>query len=206
MLTLYYCPGACSMAAHIALEEGGEKYESRKINLAQGEQRTPEYLKINPHGRVPALGLDNGEVLTENAAILPYLGKRFRLWPTDPLAEARALSLVGFFASSVHPAHAHVGRPERYSADPAAHPGIKDAGLEAFHGYLKETDGLYAGKEWLLGDYSVVDPYALVFYTWGIRRELPMAELKNYTAAKDRLLKRPAVQRIVEGEKVKVAA
>jgi glutathione S-transferase len=204
MLTLYYCPGACSMAAHIVLEESGEKYERRKINLAQGEQRTPEYLKINPHGRVPALGLDNGEVLTENTAILPYLGKRFRLWPTDPMAEARALSLVGFFAASVHPAHAHVGRPERYSADPAAHAGIKDAGLKAFHGYLKEIDGLYAGKDWLLGNYSVADPYAFVFYTWGVRRELPMAELKNYSAFKDRMLKRPAVQRAVEDEKIKV--
>jgi glutathione S-transferase len=204
MLTLYYCPGACSLAAHVVLEESGEKYEGRKINLAQGEQRTPEYLKINPHGRVPALGLDNGEVLTENVAILPYLGKRFRLWPTDPATEARALSLVGFFASSVHAAHAHVGRPERYSADPAAHAGIKDAGLKAFHGYLKEIDGLYAGKDWLLGNYSVVDPYAFVFYTWGVRRELPMAELKNYSALKDRMLKRPAAQRVVADEKVKI--
>ena len=204
MLTLYYCPGACSLAAHIVLEESSEKYEGRKINLAQGEQRTPEYLKVNPHGRVPALGLDNGEVLTENVAILPYLGKRFRLWPTDPATEARALSLVGFFASSVHAAHAHVGRPERYSADPAAHAGIKDAGLKAFHGYLKEIDGLYAGKDWLLGNYSVVDPYAFVFYTWGVRRELPMGELKNYSAFKDRMLNRPAAQRIVTDEKVKV--
>jgi glutathione S-transferase len=203
MLTLYYCPGACSLAAHIVLEESGEKYEGRKVNLAQGEQRTPEYLKINPHGRVPALKLDSGEALTENTAILPTLGKRFGLWPTDPLVEARALSLVGFFASSVHPAHAHVGRPERYSADPAAYPGIKDAGLKSFHGYLKEIDGLYAGKDWLLGTYSVLDPYAFVFYTWGVRRDLPMAELKNYTAAKDRLLKRPAVQRVVADEKVK---
>ncbi len=204
MLTLYYCHGACSMASHIALEEGGEKYEGRKINLAQGEQRTPEYLKINPHGKVPALRLDDGEVLTENTAILPTLGKRFRLWPGDPLAEARALSWVGYFASQVHPAHGHVGRPERYTNDPAAHAGIKEAGLKAFHGYLQEIDGLYAGKNWLLGDYSVVDAYAFVFYTWGVRRELPMAALKNYTAFKDRMLKRPAVQRVVEDEKVKV--
>jgi len=204
MLTLYYCPGACSMAAHIVLEESGEKYEGRKVNLAQGEQRTPEYLKINPHGRVPALSLDSGEALTENTAILPYLGKRFGLWPTDPSVEARALSWVGYFASSVHPAHAHVGRPERYSADPAAHPGIKDAGLKSFHGYLKEVDSLYAGKDWLLGNYSVVDPYAFVFYTWGVRRELPMGELKNYTAFKDRMLKRPAVERVVADEKVKI--
>ena len=91
MLTLYYSPGACSMAAHIVLEESGEKYEGKKVNLAAGEQRTEEYLKIHPLGRVPALRLDNGEPLAENTAILPYLGKRFDLWPKDALAEAKAL-------------------------------------------------------------------------------------------------------------------
>src|SRR5215831_19118525 len=79
MLTLYYGPGACSMAAHIVLEESGEKYEPKKIDLAGGEQRTEAYLKINPLGRVPALQLDNGNPLTENTAILPYLGRRFGL-------------------------------------------------------------------------------------------------------------------------------
>ena len=117
MLTLYYAPGACSMASHIVLEESGEKYEPKKVDLAGGEQRTEAYLKINPLGRVPALRLDNGEPLAENTAILPYLGKRFGLWPSDANAEAKALSLIGFFATSVHPAHAHVGRPERYTAD-----------------------------------------------------------------------------------------
>src|SRR5207253_3015804 len=87
MLTLYYGPGACSMASHIVLEESGEKYEPRRMDLAKGEQRTPEYLKMNPQGRVPLLQLDNGEPLAENTAILPYLGKRFTLWPTDPIAE-----------------------------------------------------------------------------------------------------------------------
>ena len=71
MLTLYYTPGACSMAAHIVLEESGEKYEAKKVDLAGGEQRTEAYLKIHPLGRVPALRLDNGEPLTENTAILP---------------------------------------------------------------------------------------------------------------------------------------
>ena len=88
MLTLYYAPGACSMAAHIVLEESGEKYEPRKVDLAGGEQRTEAYLKINPLGRVPVLGLDDGTPLTENTAILPYLGKRFDLWPKDARAEA----------------------------------------------------------------------------------------------------------------------
>jgi glutathione S-transferase len=204
MITLYYAPGACSMAAHIVLEESGEKYTPQRVDLAKGEQKTDAYLKIHPLGRVPALRLDDGQPLSENTAILPYLGKRFGLWPTDAAAEAKALSLIGFFASSVHPAHAHVGRPERYTADSSAYPGIKDMGLKTFHGYLKQTDAMFDGREWLSDRYSALDPYAFVFYTWGVRRELPMGELKNYTAFKDRMLKRPAVQRVVEDEKIKV--
>jgi glutathione S-transferase len=204
MLTLYFAPGACSTAAHIVLEESGEKYEPRQVDLAGGEQRTEAYLKINPQGRVPVLKLEDGEYLAENTAILPYLGKRFGLWPTDPKGEAKALSAIGFFAASVHPAHAHVGRPERYTADTSAFPGIKEAGLKTFHSYLKQIDGRLAGREWLGDKYSVVDPYGLVFYGWGIRRELPMHELKNYTAFKDRMLARPAVARVVESEKIKV--
>jgi glutathione S-transferase len=204
MLTLYYAPGACSMAAHIVLEESGEKYEPKKVDLAGGEQRTETYLKIHPLGRVPALKLDNGEPLTENTAILPYLGKRFGLWPKSAEGEAKALSTIGFFATSVHPAHAHVGRPERYTADTTAFSGIKEAGLKTFHGHLKQIDGMLAGREWFFDDYSVLDPYGFVFYTWGMRRELPMAELKNYTAFKDRIIKRAAVGRVIEDEKIKV--
>ena len=204
MLTLYYAPGACSMAAHIVIEEGGEKYQPQRVDLAKGEQRTEAYLKIHPLGRVPALRLDNGEPLAENTAILPYLGKRFGLWPTEAAAEAKALSTIGFFASSVHPAHAHVGRPERYTTDTSAYPGIKEAGLKTFHGYLKQTDTMLDGREWLSDRYSVLDPYGFVFYTWGVRRELPMGELKNYTAFKDRMVKREAVGRVMEDEKIKV--
>ncbi|MGA8357324.1 MAG: glutathione S-transferase N-terminal domain-containing protein, partial [Xanthobacteraceae bacterium] len=89
MLTLYYAPGACSMASHIVLEESGETYQGRKVDLGKGEQRSEAYLKINPQGRVPALGLDNGEFISENTAILPFLGKRFNLWANDPIAEAK---------------------------------------------------------------------------------------------------------------------
>jgi glutathione S-transferase len=204
MLTLYFTPGACSLAAHIVLEESGEKYETQLVDMAKGEQRLDSYLKINPQGRVPALRLDNGGSLTENTAILPYLGKRFGLWPTDAMAEAKALSLIGFFAASVHPAHAHIGRPERYATDPAAYPTIKETGLKAFHGYLKQIDGLLAGREWFCEQYSVLDAYGLVFYAWGFRRELPMQELKDYSALKDRMLRRPAVRRIAEAEKLAI--
>jgi glutathione S-transferase len=204
MLTLYYAPGACSMAAHIVLEESGDKYEAKKVDLVGGEQRTEAYLKIHPLGRVPALRLDNGEPLTENTAILPYLGKRFALWPDDAHAEARALSLIGFFASGVHPAFAHTRRPERYTADSAAFPGIKEAGIKTFRGYVKQIDDMLAEREWFGDSYSVLDPYGFVFYTWGVRGELPMGEFKNYTAHKNRMLKRAAVQRVAADEKVKV--
>src|SRR2546425_6761965 len=147
MLTLFYAPGACSMASHIVLEESGEKYEPRRMDLSKGEQRTTEYMKIHPLGRVPALKLDDGSPLTENTAILPFLGKRFGLWPTDSLKEARALSIVGFFASSVHPAHAHIGRPERYTEDKSAFPGIQAMGKKSFHDYLKQIDAMYVGRE-----------------------------------------------------------
>jgi glutathione S-transferase len=120
------------------------------------------------------------------------------------VAEAKALSLIGFFAASVHPAHAHVGRPERFTPDTNAHASIKETGLKTFHGYLKQIDSMLSGREWLGDKYSVLDPYALVFYTWGVRRELPMAELKNYTAFKDRMKARPAVAKVLGEEKINV--
>jgi glutathione S-transferase len=192
------------MAAHIVLEEGAEAYEAQRVDLAKGEQRSAAYLKINPQGRVPALQLDSGETVSENTAILPFLGKRYGLWPKEPVAEARAMSTIGFFAASVHPAHAHISRPERYASDSAHYPNIQETGRKAFHDYLKQIDARLAGRQWLGEDYSVLDPYAFVFYTWGVRRELPMAELKGYAAFKDRMLERPAVRRVVEEENIKL--
>ena len=204
MLTLFYAPGACSMAAHIVLEESGEKYDVHRMDLAKGDQKSEAYLKIHPLGRVPALRLDDGSPLTENTAILPYLGKRFGLWPADPVVEARALSVIGFFAASVHPAHAHIARPERYALDESAFPTLKEVGRKTFHGYLRQVDGMLAGRQWLSEKYSVLDPYAFTFYAWGVRREFPMAELAHYSAFKDRMLQRPAVQRVVADENVKI--
>ncbi|HEY0835222.1 MAG TPA: glutathione S-transferase N-terminal domain-containing protein [Azospirillum sp.] len=208
MLTLYYSPGACSLASHIALEETGAPFEARPVILAKGEQRTPEYMAINPRARVPALRVDGGEVLTENPAILTHLARRFPeagLLPADPLAEARCLSLMAFLSSTVHPAFAHIFRPERFADDTAAHPAIKETGRRVFFDCLKEIDGLLAGKEWVQGSYTVCDPYLLVFYWWGMRIELPVAELANYTAHKQRMLARPAVRRAIEREGIPLA-
>jgi glutathione S-transferase len=205
MLTLFYSPGACSMAPHIVLEESGEPYEARRVDFSKSEQKGEAYLKINQLGRVPALLLDDGTPIAENTAILPYLGKRFGLWPSDPVAEAKALSLIGFLASSVHPAHAHSRRPERYATDEAAFPTIQEVGRKSFVTYLGWIDARLAGREWVLERYSALDAYTFVFYSWGLRyHDLPMTDFKHYTAFRDRMLERPAVRRVVDDEKVKV--
>ena len=203
MLTLYYSPGACSLAPHIALEEIGTLYEKRPTLLMKGEQRTEAYLQINPRGRVPALGVD-GNVLVENVAILTYLAKRFpqaRLLPTDLWEEVRCISTMAWFSNTVHPSFTHIARPERFAADATAHATVKETGRKAFWANLQEIDGLLKGKEWMMGaQYTVCDPYALVFYGWGLRVELPMKELAAYTSFKDRMMKRPAVRCVLERE------
>ncbi|WP_428664251.1 glutathione S-transferase family protein [Reyranella sp.] len=209
MLKLYYAPGACSTASHIGLEESGAKFEGQALSFAKNEQKAPEYLKVNPRGRVPALVTDEGAIV-ENTAILDYVAAVHapQLMPTDPVRRARALSLMAWFSNNVHPAFTHISRPERFATDPSVFDHLKATGRENFHAALKEIDGLFVGKQWILGDtFSVVDGYALVFYGWGKRIGLPVEELKNYTAWKDRMLARPAVRRVLERERnVLVAA
>jgi glutathione S-transferase len=204
MIKLCYAPGACSLASHIALEEAGAQYELRRVDLGKGEQRGDEYLKINPNGRVPALILNDGRALFENIGILTYVARTVpggaKLIPSEPFEAARCYSLMSFFASSVHVAFAHNARPERYSADAAAYPGMREMARKSFWNYLQMIDGWLKDREWFLSEYSVCDPYALVFYAWGQRAELPVRELSNYTALKDRLLKRPAVRKVLERE------
>src|SRR6185436_20751879 len=116
-LKLYYAPGACSFASHIALEESGLPYETQKLNLQEGDQRKPEYLKLNPNGRVPTLVVD-GKPLTENVAILTFLGGGFPdkgLWPKETWSQAMLLSALAWCSNTIHPAYGHLIRAARYS-------------------------------------------------------------------------------------------
>jgi glutathione S-transferase len=204
MLTLYYAPGACSMASHIALEETGVPYEAKPVSLATGEHMKDEYTKnVNPRAKVPALRTDEG-VLTENVAILIYLARSFpnaQLLPTDPLGTARALSHMAYLSNTMYPAFTHIMRPGRFATDESAHENLKATGRENFWKLLQEIDHLLDGKQYVLGSqYSAADGYTLVFYGWGKRIGLPVDQLKNYTALKDRLLTRPAVRKVLERE------
>jgi glutathione S-transferase len=204
MLTLYFSPGACSMASHIGLEESGTPYEEKPTLLPKGEQKTEAYLKINPRGKVPSLSVD-GKVITENTAILTYLARRFpekKLMPADPVEEARCIATMAWFSNIVHPSYQRQMRPERFAEGEAAQATVKDMGRKSFWANCQEIDSMLQGRNWIMGEqYSVADGYALVFYGWGVRGGFPMKELAHYTAWKERMLQRPTVRKILESEK-----
>lgn len=203
MLTLYYGHGACSMASHIGLEESKAQYEAKPVLLAKGEQKTADYMKINPRGKVPALAVD-GKVITENTAILSYVAKQFPqagLMPKDPIDEARCISNMVWFSTIVHPSYQHFMRAEPFAEGEAAQAAVKEVGRKSFWTNLKEIDSMLEGKDWIMGNqFSVADGYALVFYGWALKGGLPVQELKAYTAFKDRMIKRSAVRKILERE------
>ena len=123
MLKLFYSPGSCALASMIALEEAGADFEAARVDFAAGEQRKPDYLAVNPKGRVPALVTDRG-ILTETPAILAFVAQSFpqaRLAPLDdPFAFAGVQAFNSYLCSTVHVAHAHRGRGYRWSYDPSA--------------------------------------------------------------------------------------
>ena len=200
---LYYAPGACSLASHIALEEVGVPYQTQPLNLAEGDQRKPEYLKINPRGRVPALVVDD-QILTENVGIMTYLAgghPKAGIWPKQTWDQAKIVSSMAWLSNSVHPTYGHLIRASRYADDSAAQEAIKAKARQMYGDYLKEIDALLAGKKWsIAGQYTVIDGYLLVFYRWGNRNQFPVKQLRNYTALMERVMARPAVKKVMADE------
>lgn len=205
MLTLYYCPLACSMASHVALEEAGAAFEAKKVNIFTGEHRTPDYLAINPRAKVPALRFDDGRVLLESTAILGWIGSAYPergLLGADPLDRARTIAMCAWFSGTVHPAFARFAHPERLVGDAAGHAALKAQAREVFWTHLREIDAMLADRPWVMGGrFTVADPYALVFYPWGRELGLPVEELANLAAMKDRLIARTAARRALERER-----
>ncbi len=210
MIKLYYSPGACSLAPHIVLEELGIAYEPVLVSLKDGEHKKADFLKINPKARVPALNVD-GKVLTENVAILTYLGGGYAergLWPKETWKQAEALSLMAWLASSVHIAFAGIFRPERFCSDVPAHAAISATGRATVEKYFADIEKLLTGKTFAMGgQYSVCDPYLLVFYRWGNRIGLPMKErFPVWAKHAQRVASRPTVKRVLEAEGIQIDA
>jgi glutathione S-transferase len=208
MIKLYYSPGACSLASHIVLEELGIAYESVLISLADGDHKRPEFLRMNPKGRVPALNVD-GKILTESVAILTYLGGGYAergLWPKETWKQAEALSLMSWLSSTVHTTVAGIWRPERYATDAAAQDHIKATSKENLLKYFDDIDKMLLGRSFAMGgQYGVCDPYLLVFYRWGNRLGIDMKTLYPvWTKHALRVFSRPTVRRVFEAEGIEL--
>jgi glutathione S-transferase len=188
MITFYFSPGSSSLATHIALNETGAPFEARPLTLQKGT-RTPDFLKINPNGKVPTLVVD-GTILTEVAATLFYLARTYPqagLMPSGPLGEAEAVSWMSFVASTIHTAVPQ--GPERVAE------------------VWRIAEQKLAGKEWCVGGkYSIADIHLFrLYWRFKDRFKLKAAEHHAIQALHDRVLQRPAVKKTLEAE-AKVAA
>lgn len=200
MLTLYYSPGACAMASHIALEEAEADYVTVKIDLRKGEQKTPEYLAINPAGVTPALVTDKG-VITENVAIMAYVAQ---LYPPanladvdDPFAFAQTQRVNGYLGSSLHPAIGKV----IFARPPLEGDAREAATTLALTKYDLVEQHLLKGP-WVAGEtYTISDGYLSVFSRWARQNDLlDKHRFPKLNAHLDLVQSRDAVRRVLHQE------
>jgi glutathione S-transferase len=197
-MKLFYSPGACSLASHISLIEIGVPYDLVKTDIrAKRTEDGRDYREINRMGYVPALELDDGSILTENGAILPYIAslKPGVLAPTgDALTEARLHEVLGFIGTELHKAFG----PFFGGAEGAA----RDAALDRLKARIAHIEYLLGdGRDYLFGDkFSVADAYAFVVLGWTKHFGISLDEWPNVKAFVDRVAARPAVRQAMAEE------
>ncbi|HRP78835.1 MAG TPA: glutathione S-transferase family protein [Aquamicrobium sp.] len=199
MLTLFYAPTACSLASHIALEEAQADFEARRVDFAAGEQRSPDYLAINPKGRVPALVTPRG-VLTETPAILAFIAQSFpeaRLAPLDdPFAFAEVQAFNSYLCSTVHVNHAHRVRGARWADDADAIAAMQRKVQENMTACFELIEERMLRGPWVMGEaYSVADPYLFTIARWLPGDDVDIARFPGVRGHYARMEARPAVQR-----------
>jgi glutathione S-transferase len=184
VLTLYFAPGASSMAPHIALFEVGAPFEGRPLSFLKDENKSPEYLALNPLGQVPTLVIE-GRPLTEVAGILFYLAQAYPsagLLPEDAEGQARVVSWMSFIAATVHPA--------------------RRQGLEHARKVYAQAEARLGAADWTVGErYSIADIHLFRLF-WRFYNSLkpPAEEFPNLVRLHDQVLARPAVQRALQVE------
>jgi glutathione S-transferase len=202
-MKLLYAPGACSLGIHVLLEEIGKPYESERVNLQGGEQYQAPFTAINPKSKVPTLVRDDGSVLTEFPAIAYWLARsnpQAKLLPDDADAQARALEAMDFVVATMHmQGFTRIFRPGNFSPNEAEAEAVKARGREIFEKGLAIMDKALAGRDYVVGPFSIAD--AALFYVefWGAAR-LKLALPANCNAHYQRMLARPAVKRMMEQE------
>ena len=168
-MKLYFSPGSVALASHIALAEAGARFEAIRIDFGSNEQRSGDYLAVNPKGRVPALVTPEG-ILTETPAVLRYVAESYpdaNLLPVGALDKARADSFMAYLASTVHVAHAHGGRGHRWADEQASFDDMKAKVAQTMHECFALIEDELIEGPWVMGEqYTVCDPYLLTISRW----------------------------------------
>ena len=204
MLTLFYATGTCSLASHIALEESGAAFEIKRVDFTAGEQQKPEYLMVNPKGRVPALATEYG-ILTETPAILGFIAQNFPqsnlASVNDPYLFAKANAFNNYLSSTVHVAHAHRRRGYRWSDDPAV---IAALAIKVPQNMTDCFDliekNMFEGP-WVMGEvYTMCDPYLFTIASWLEADGVDPAKFPKVLDHRNRMGTRPSVKKVLARE------
>jgi len=204
MQKLFYFPGSCARASHIALREAEASFELRLVDFATTEQRKSAYLKINPKGRVPALETERG-IITETPAILAYIAQQYpdaMLAPkNDPFAFAALQAFNNYLCATVHVAHAHIRRGERWADDSAAIAEMQRKAPEVVADCFQLIEDLYFTGPWVMGEnYSIADPYLFTITQWLPLHKIESSDYPKIHQHFAKMLEREAVQKALEIE------
>ena len=198
-MKLYYSPGACSLSPHIALHEAGLQHELVKVDLrAKKLENGDDFLKVNPKGQVPALMLDNGELVTEGPVIVQMIADKAAAKNLAPAAtSAERYKLQEWLAYINGELHKNIG--------PLFNPALSDDAKGVFKdralGKFRYVDGQLAGKDYLMGkQFTVADGYMFVMLAWADRNKFDLSGLSNLKAYQARIAARPAVQAALKME------
>lgn len=200
MLQLFHAADSCARAVHIALEEVGARFEAVQMSLAAGDQRKPDYLAINPKGRVPALVTDSG-VLTETPAILTYIAQlhpdSILALPADPFRFAEIQSFNLYLCATLHVAHAHKLRGTRWADDPAAIAERRRKVPDSVGACFEMIESKLFRGPWVTGEaFTICDPYLFVFAEWMEGDGVDPARFPKVLGHRTRMAARPAVGRV----------
>jgi len=204
MLKLYYAPGTCALASHIALAEAGAPYTTEKVDFKTNQQNSPEYLGINPKGRVPSLVTDRG-ILTETPAMLAFIAQNFpqaKLAPfDDAFAFAQVQAFNSYLCSTVHVAHAHKGRGYRWANDEASFADMKRMVPKSVGASFALIERNMLKGPWVMGEaYTICDPYLFTIAQWLEGDSVDLAALPRVADHRKRMAERPAVRKALAEE------
>jgi glutathione S-transferase len=200
-MQLYYSPHSCALASHIALEKSGAVYEARRVDFSKNEQRSADYLAINPKGRVPALITERG-ILTETPAILAFIAQSFpraRLAPLDdPYAFAQVQSFNSYLCSTVHVAHAHRVRGYRWADDPAAIEAMRQKVPQSVGDCFELIERDMLRGPWVMGEaFSICDIYLFTLSQWLEGDGVDLSRLPKVLDHRRRMREDPAVAKVI---------